>query len=73
MKQEKQGPQSTKTLSNPQNDDIGDERFPSVPNTNDITHDAVYGITSTNNKAYMDLIGRFQYFSSQGNENVLTA
>ena len=60
-----------KTLSDHQNYDTSDEIYPSVPTTNDTNNNAVYSVISTNNKAYMDIIGSFQYFSRQGNEYVL--
>ena len=71
MHQEKEGLLFKKTLSDPQNYDTSDEIYPSVPTTNDTNNNAVYSVISTNNKAYMDLIGSFQYFSRQGNEYVL--
>ena len=71
MLQEKEGLLFTKTLSDPQNYYTSDEIYPSVPTTNDTNNNSVYSVISTNNKAYMDLIGSFQYFSRQVNEYVL--
>ena len=38
---------------------------------NEITHDAVYNVIYANDKVWMDLTGRFPYFSNQGNEYIL--
>ena len=71
LKQEKQGLQSTKTLSETQNDDTSDNLYPSSPTPNDRTHNVVYSAISANEKAYMDLTVRFPYCSSRVNEYFL--
>ena len=73
LNQDKQGLQSTKTLSDPQNENTSDYLYPSAPTPNDRTHNAVYSVISANNKAYVDLTGRFPYFSIRLNEYILVA
>ena len=71
MNQEKKGLLSTKTLRDPQNYGTSDDLFPLAPTPNERTHGAVYSVIPANNKAYMYLIGRLPYFSSQENEYYL--
>ena len=60
MKQEQQGLQSTK-VSSPTQDPVSTVK----------THDVIYALVSSKDKAYMDLTGRFPYCSSRGNEYLL--
>ena len=73
MYQEKQGLRLTKELIDPPNDDTSNDLYQLEPTHNYITHAAVYSIIAVKNKEYMDLTGRFPYFSSRGNEYVLIA
>ena len=69
LKQEQQGLQSTKQSTSFLEEDM----YP-IPDTPNIkTHDVIYAITSKENKAYMDLPGRFPYSSSRGHEYILIA
>lgn len=66
LKQERQGLQSTSKANSIIDENLDMYPPPDEPNLK--TYDAIYSITSKENKAFMDLTGRFPHCSSRGNE-----
>ena len=64
LKHEKQGLQSTFTIYSITTDM---DMYPPPDEPNFKSYDVIYAITSKENKAFMDLTGRFPHCSSRGN------
>ena len=76
LNQQASGLQSTKSSfhnSEITSNEIDTTHILPAPSPTIKTDDVVYTLTSTSNKAYMDLTGRFPYCSSRGNQYVLIA
>ena len=69
LKQERQDLQLTSKALSLITEDVDMYPLPDVPNLK--IFDAIYSITSKENKAFMDLTGMFPNCSSRGNEYIL--
>ena len=71
LNQQASGLQSTKLtkLSIAETEDL----YPSADSPNIKTHDVIFALTATSDKAFLDLPGRFPFCSSRGNNYLLIA